>query len=1161
MILLLRGVFRLVRGLVLLALLLVGSVAWLLFTEPGMRSLFGVAERVLPSGMLSIGEVSGSLRDELRLRDFQFASGDLQVQWQQAQLLWQPADLLHRQLNIARLEVHEAAIDLPPPAPEPEPTPRDPLTLPDIQLPIALAIKQVGLYQVSIRPYAAEQAITIDALELALHTDAEQGVLLDYLRLRAPEGRAEIAGQVLPLGDYPVQLALDWQITALPYGPIEGTGQLAGQLAGLVTLEQQVQLSASEPPSRLDATAHIDIIQQTLSVQGQWQDLVWPPGGAMEYASPQGRFDFSGSIEDYRFLLEATAEGTDIPSGTWQLQGQGSSEALERFEVRGQTLDGTLNAQGHARWQPELSWQLDLRGSALNPGVQWPELPGSLDVTLNTQGGWQDERLTLSVNLQQMSGQLSGYPLDGQLQALLDGQDLTIEQLRLETGEARINASGQLDEHWDLAFQIDIPQLAQLLPDAGGMLRSQGRINGPRMQPQAVLDLALADIVIAEQSIQQLQGQVNLDSSGEHTSQIALQARGLLLGGQSWESLALNGSGTPKNHNATLDLAGELGRFGLGLQGGLDDEQRWQGQITRLDLSDTLAGDWQLAQAVGLTAAADQARLAAPLCLDSQPSRLCLDGQWDTATGGSTEISLDQLDLARFSALLPDTVRINQALSAQLQASVDPSGQPQATAQIDLSAGQVNLEINGQPIELDLGASRLSSRLDNDAVSNELRIDLGDLGQINSTLQINNLFDQPQLDGQLLANLEQFALVSELLPQVQDIAGRLDADLRVAGSLPTPDLAGEIAVRDAGLSIPELGTRIDDIELTARGDNGGNIVFSGQARSGEGTVRLEGRYQLGDEALNLTLQGNDFVVLDTFSQVIISPDVTVVMDTEQVRVTGEVAVPVANLAPPPQQQARITASNDVVFVGTETPDTTPAGRGIHARLRLMLGDDVWVEAVGFRGQLRGDLLIEQTPELAPRGSGSLEVVSGDYTIYGQDLAIERGRLLFAAGPVDNPSLDLRVSRRFDDGEVMVGAQVLGTLQQPRLELFSTPPMANSSIVSYLLFGRGPGGGAGENQLLAQATAALGVRGGNFITRDIAETLGVDIRFDAGDELDDAAVTIGRYLAPGLYVSYGIGLFEAVNVFNLRYTINRMLTLESTTSAEHSSADLLFTLER
>jgi translocation and assembly module TamB len=1161
MILLLRGVFRLVRGLVLLVLLLVGMVAWLLFTEPGMRSLFGVAERVLPAGMLNVAEVSGSLRDELRLSGFRFASGELHVQFHHAQLRWQPADLRHRQFNITQIELRDADIHLPPPAPETEPPPSDPLTLPDIQLPIAVAINQLGLYQVRIHPYAAEQAITIDALELALQTDAKQGVQLDYLRLRTPEGRADIVGQVLPLGDYPLQLAMDWQLTALPYGPVEGTGQLTGQLAGLVTLEQQVQLHAGESSSRLDATAHIDIIQQTLSVQGQWQDLVWPPGGAVEYASPQGQFEFSGSIEDYRFLLEATAEGADIPSGTWQLQGQGSSEALERFEVYGQTLDGTLNAQGSARWQPEFSWQVGLSGSTLNPGAQWPELPGSLDVMLNTQGRWQDEQLTLTVDLQQLSGQLSGYPLDAQLQALLDGQNLTIDQLRLETGEARINASGHLDEHWDLAFQIDIPQLAQLLPDAGGMLRSQGQINGPRMQPQAVLDLALSDFLIAEQSVQQIQGQINLDSSGEHTSQIALQARGLLLGGQAWESVSLNGTGTPQAHNATLDLTGNLGRFGLGLQGGLDDEQRWQGQLTRLNLSDTLAGDWQLAQAVGVTAAANQARLAAPLCLASQPSRLCLDGHWDAATGSATEISLDQLDLARFSALLPDTVRINQTLSAQLQASVDASGQPQATAQVDLSAGQVNLEINGQPIEFDLGASRLSSRLDNDAASNELRIDLGDLGQITSTLQINDLFTQPQLDGQLLANLEQFALVSELLPQVQDVAGRLDADLRVAGSLPTPDLAGEISVREAGLNIPELGTRIDDIELTARGDDSGNLVFSGQARSGEGTIRLDGRYQLGDEALNLTLQGSDFVVLDTFSQVIISPDVTVVMDTEQVRVTGEVAVPVANLAPPPQQQARITASNDVVFVGTETPDTTPAGRGIHARLRLVLGDDVWVEAVGFRGQLRGDLLIEQTPELAPRGSGSLEVVSGDYTIYGQDLAIERGRLLFAAGPVDNPSLDLRISRQFDDGEVLVGAQVLGTLQQPRLDLFSTPPMANSNVVSYLLFGRPPGGGTGETQLLAQATAALGARGGNFLTRDIAETLGVDIRFDAASDPDDTAVTIGRYLAPGLYVSYGIGLFEAANIFNLRYTINSMLTLESTTSAENSSADLLFTLER
>lgn len=1344
-----RFFWRLFRWLLILLLLLISGVAFALFTEPGLRGLLTIAERTLPAGMLSYREVSGSLRNTLRLDGLRFDADELRVELEHSELHWRPAELLRGHLRVINLELAGLTLHLPPAPPEPDPEPTEPFALPDIRLPLAFTLQNLALYDVRVFPHETPEPLLVDALELAARGNAEQGLSVQHLRVRAPEGRANLAGSLLPIGDYPLQFELNWQLDTLPYGSLNGEGRIHGELADTVQLEhrlsgfidaaldasasalldgdpfwdgklrlaiddlgllvpdapelvgtplntelttrgrlddfsldgeldtrfapfgdirarlrvngstrvlniEQLQLDTSDTLMQLATTAAIDLDRQTIAAQGNWQDLVWPLTGPMAYASPQGRFELSGSLDDYRlelhsvldgaeltplnaelrargnlerlwldhvliteqaatmrleldgtvgfadlafqargrwealrwplqgeaqyqspgghfeadgtlddyrFLLEATADGVDIPAGDWHLQGQGSAEAIERLDLHGKLLDGELTGRASARWQPQLSWQAELRGSTLNPGRHWPELPGELGFALSTEGRLIEQQLHALLDLRELSGQLTGYPLEGRLRTEIHDQDIDITILRLQAGEALIDASGRLGATWDLGFGIEVPQLANLLPEATGSVRSQGRLSGPRLQPRADIDLTLSDFALADNRIDRLRGEFNLDAGGEQASRVDLNGSNLLLGGQNWRTLRLSGSGIPERHELQLDLNGEPGNFGITLNGGLDDEFRWQGRLTRLDARDTPAGNWQLAQAVGLSAGADQARLAAPLCLTSQPSRLCLNGNWDATAGADSELTLEQLDLARFSALLPNTVTVDQTLSARLQATLDAAGRPNGQLQIDLDAGRATLDYHGQPIVLELGSSRLNTRLDNDRLDSELSIDLGTLGRITSSLRASELFTRPQLDGQFQASLEQFEIVSQLAPQLQEVQGHLDADLRIAGVLPTPDLSGNITLRDGALSLPETGTRIEAIELTASGDSAGVLNFSGQARSGSGGVTLDGRYRLGDESLNLTLQGEDFLVLDTFSQVIISPDVNVVMDTEQVRVTGEVAVPVANLAPPPRQRARVTASEDVVFVSAEAPDTTPGGRGIHARIRVILGNDVWVEAVGFRGQLRGDLLVEQTPQLAPRGSGALEVVAGDYTLYGQELAIERGRLLFSAGPIDNPGLDLRIARRFEGGEVLVGAQVLGSLRQPQLELFSTPAMANSSVVSYLIFGRAPGSSPGEGQILAQAAAALSARGGNFLTRDIADTLGVEIRFDAGDDLDDTAVTIGRYLAPGLYVSYGIGLFEAVNTFNLRYEVNRFLTLESTTSPAGSSADLLYTIER
>ena len=58
----------------------------------------------------------------------------------------------------------------------------------------------------------------------------------------------------------------------------------------------------------------------------------------------------------------------------------------------------------------------------------------------------------------------------------------------------------------------------------------------------------------------------------------------------------------------------------------------------------------------------------------------------------------------------------------------------------------------------------------------------------------------------------------------------------------------------------------------------------------------------------------------------------------------------------------------------------------------------------------------------------------------------------------------------------------------------------------------------------------------------------------------ASYTLGKYLTPDLYVSYGIGLFDAINTFNMRYSITDKLSVEAA-SGSGSSADIIYTIER
>ena len=284
---------------------------------------------------------------------------------------------------------------------------------------------------------------------------------------------------------------------------------------------------------------------------------------------------------------------------------------------------------------------------------------------------------------------------------------------------------------------------------------------------------------------------------------------------------------------------------------------------------------------------------------------------------------------------------------------------------------------------------------------------------------------------------------------------------------------------------------------------------------------------------------------------------------------GELTVADAFLRPGGDRPGVNSPSDDVVIVNNahgEAPPPKPRGIDLYAKVQVILGDDVRVETAAFQGNLKGKLLVEETPQLAPRGSGSIEVVAGNYRIYGEEIQIQKGQLLFSSSPLDNPGLNLRVVRQSDNSatgdSITAGAQIRGTLKKPLLTLFSDPKMPNSSILSYLVLGRGPqDGSGGESALLYKAASAMGF-GSGTLTKSLGEAFGLDsLQLNSGEGSKTTSLMLGKYLSPDLYIGYGVGLFNAANSFNVKYRLSKRLMFESNSSVSGVGADLIYTIER
>src|SRR5690606_31330898 len=195
---------------------------------------------------------------------------------------------------------------------------------------------------------------------------------------------------------------------------------------------------------------------------------------------------------------------------------------------------------------------------------------------------------------------------------------------------------------------------------------------------------------------------------------------------------------------------------------------------------------------------------------------------------------------------------------------------------------------------------------------------------------------------------------------------------------------------------------------------------------------------------------------------------------------------------------------------------------------VLLGDDVRFEGFGLAGKIAGNVVLVDAPNQATTARGELRVAEGEYEAYGQRLRVERGRLLFV-GPVTNPGIDARAVREIE--QITVGVEVKGTLRAPQLTLFSDPAMAQTDVLSYLLFGRPlEGASAAEGRSLAAAARALQLAGGERIARRIGAAFGFEeVDIETGSTNEAAALVLGRQLSPRLYINYSIGLFESENV--------------------------------
>ncbi len=302
------------------------------------------------------------------------------------------------------------------------------------------------------------------------------------------------------------------------------------------------------------------------------------------------------------------------------------------------------------------------------------------------------------------------------------------------------------------------------------------------------------------------------------------------------------------------------------------------------------------------------------------------------------------------------------------------------------------------------------------------------------------------------------------------------------------------------------------------------------------------------------------------ARVIVTPDLTLVRTAERVTLTGEVTIPEAtiNLQKLPRggEHAQ-AASSDVIVVDAQTREEEAQKAPVYAEITVNVGEKVELTGFGLQANVAGRLAGAREP-------GRADARLGRSARRRQIQGVRPGPhdpARPAAVRVDaaRQSATSTSRRRAQSKTVTAGLRIRGNAQSPELTVFSDPAMSQANALSYLVAGKPIEEiGAGDSEADAMQTAArsLGVAGGGLLAKSLGKRLGVDELAVKDDEMiGGAALTVGQYLSPRLYLSYGVGLFEPGDVITLRYKLSDQFAVQTQRGPEDTRAGIEYRIEK
>ena len=854
----------------------------------------------------------------------------------------------------------------------------------------------------------------------------------------------------------------------------------------------------------VDIKADIDIEANTVNAQLAWSNLSWPLAAATpDFSSSLGRLNVSGSVDRWKSDGRVELKLGDYPQGRFEIQGGGGRTSTRLSILSGEVLGGSVSGEVSADWAGDLAWDAAFFTRGVNPEPLLPGWPGRLDAEIQISAQSKPERI--HIDIVSLQGPLRGVPLSARGGLCLEDSKLTFNSFELHTDEAELQLNGTLADAAGVSVKFNGLLPSMLLQGASGRVELEGRYSSSISQPLLDVQLEALDLAWNGFGIRSLSVNTLGTGSAGPVPAFQLSATGL-----AWQDVLLDE---------------------LSLSFHPVDDQR--GVLDELEMAINEAFKFELLEPAALEWSPESA-LMGPVCLrGSGGARVCLGGDYQSMGGWSLAADVTAVPFDYVRDLLELDVHFEQLLEGRLEWHQPHDQAPTGGADFRITAGRI-LDLYDNELLAETSEGRFAFGLRNGNLeSGVLDIEFPGAGFIDVDFEVLDIIGDGAriLLGRAVAQLDDIKLVGQLLlPGADDIDGHFESNIQLGGTLAEPVFDGGFKFTNGLVQYDRIGLKLEDIEFEGRVENRDRGYLKGQFRAGEGIGSIDGRFLFEDiesMQMDISFSGDQLLLINTDTlKFITETDLRVGLSPQRMEINGHIRVPSARLTPSNLLLGRVNDSEDLVIetrgagFEPEADDAPPKNR-VYGQLEVAFGDDVLIRVPGIETNIGGSVMFNWSGDRVPMAQGRYEL-QGKVDVYGPTLQIDNGLISFPEVPADNPLLNIRAEREiYGNTQIRsAGVQVIGTLKRPLLEAY-TVPVTNEDRAWTLL------------------------------------VTGTD--FDQGQGV--GGFDVGTYIAPKLYVSYGISLFEDENVISARYDLKKGFGIKVTSGQRETGLDISYTIDR